>query len=554
MISGEDMIFLVFKANLRNFAEVYTAFSSGLDSQFGVDAAAEALLSRARRNPRSMQLIVALCSQNADPGADPSIPNADAESCGGYFALAMCLEHKSEELIVRGEGSTGIGRFLAQLERKGIIRELAFNRCVHQMIANPCHGNLDALAAVVVLGASMERDTKTFLDHFDIRARLNEANYQYLRHALVREGGRADEESSVSDEASVVEAEVSVSDDASSDSESESGLDGTINSGDSTKNNGEDKTGSVFTIRVASYNVLSPSLFKNPHRAKALENNTRLKVVQEKIKEEMRRNAVICLQEMTRLWMQRLLPIFEAADYGTVQGLYGYAANGYMGVILAWPRRRFDLIEALTQGVADSVCWDQVALSPVWREVQKRENCAVGALLKEKTRSSRQISVVTYHMPCLYGTDEKCQVMVAHAAMLMQIAQKFAKGGPLIVAGDFNAKPDSSIYQLLTDGGLPDFHPQLPPQPFPCSFFDTREKWRISGTFRPMRSAYGTALGKSPNLQTLLSRTMGRQTFSRPPSITFFSPIIGLIHRVRTFWHSGDRPMLLTASTLFRLS
>jgi hypothetical protein len=49
--------------------------------------------------------------------------------------------------------------------------------------------------------------------------------------------------------------------------------------------------------------------------------------------------------------------------------------------------------------------------------------------------------VVTYHMPCLFGSDEKCQVVAAHVALLMQAAQRFAQALPLVVAGDFNFKP-----------------------------------------------------------------------------------------------------------------
>jgi len=43
----------------------------------------------------------------------------------------------------------------------------------------------------------------------------------------------------------------------------------------------------------------------------------------------------------------------------------------------------------------------------------------------------------------MFGSDEKCQVMAAHVALLMQAAQRFAKELPLVVAGDFNIQPGS---------------------------------------------------------------------------------------------------------------
>ena len=56
------------------------------------------------------------------------------------------------------------------------------------------------------------------------------------------------------------------------------------------------------------------------------------------------------------------------------------------------------------------------------------------ARLKHK-RSGMSMVVADYHMPCLFGSDPKCQVMVAHAALLFQHAQAFAAGDPLVVAG-----------------------------------------------------------------------------------------------------------------------
>ena len=62
--------------------------------------------------------------------------------------------------------------------------------------------------------------------------------------------------------------------------------------------------------------------------------------------------------------------------------------------------------------------------------------------------SSTRFVVATYHMPCLFGSDEKCQTMVMHASWLLQYAQKWAGGLPLVVAGDFNLKPQDATYTV----------------------------------------------------------------------------------------------------------
>lgn len=45
-------------------------------------------------------------------------------------------------------------------------------------------------------------------------------------------------------------------------------------------------------------------------------------------------------------------------------------------------------------------------------------------------------------------------VMVTHCALSAQHIQKFAKNDPFVYVGDFNIKPDSSMYALLTEGTI----------------------------------------------------------------------------------------------------
>lgn len=44
--------------------------------------------------------------------------------------------------------------------------------------------------------------------------------------------------------------------------------------------------------------------------------------------------------------------------------------------------------------------------------------------------------------------------MVTHCALSAQHIQRFAKADPCVYVGDFNIKPGSSMYQLITEGDL----------------------------------------------------------------------------------------------------
>ncbi len=45
-------------------------------------------------------------------------------------------------------------------------------------------------------------------------------------------------------------------------------------------------------------------------------------------------------------------------------------------------------------------------------------------------------------------------VMVTHCALSAQHISKFAKNDPFVYVGDFNIKPGSSMYKLLTEGTI----------------------------------------------------------------------------------------------------
>jgi len=186
--------------------------------------------------------------------------------------------------------------------------------------------------------------------------------------------------------------------------------------------------------RVVSYNVLSSHLCEPDYyvhcKAEDLDPATRLARVKAALTPHMDKEAVICLQEVSVQWAGELTPFFESRGYTFVTGNYGQPFNGYMGVSLAWPRARFESEAVDIQRVADVKPWVPPPASPPpgplvrgWRalsqlwaapkkrfdvqhEAKRRHNFLVSARLRCR-RSGHVVSVSTYHMPCLFGSDPK---------------------------------------------------------------------------------------------------------------------------------------------------
>jgi endonuclease/exonuclease/phosphatase family metal-dependent hydrolase len=111
-------------------------------------------------------------------------------------------------------------------------------------------------------------------------------------------------------------------------------------------------------------------------------------------------------------------------------------------------------------------------------QAKGRMNIMLFARLKEVS-SGKVVCVGTYHMPCMFWLPS---VMVMHTALVSQRIKALAGNDPHVLAGDFNFKPDSSMYQLITEARLDESHPEYPDIP-------DWEPWRPTVP-QPMHSAY----------------------------------------------------------------
>lgn len=306
-------------------------------------------------------------------------------------------------------------------------------------------------------------------------------------------------------------------------------------------------------LRLVTYNVLSSHLCGADHYIKCkpedLDPPTRRKRVEAILSAQMDKEAVICLQEVSVQWVGDLTPFFEQKGYTFVTGNYGNPFNGYMGVALAWPTSRFSCEEMAITRVADTKAWPEgpkkekkpersqlvkalggawSSLKTVWKgpppkppfdvwwETKRRHNFMASAKLKDKA-SGATFAVSTYHMPCLFGSDEKVQVMTNHASLAAQQALRFAgEGTPCILAGDFNFKPGDAPYQLITKGTLPESDAHYPPPP------PHGDTWKPALP-KAMSSAYVMADGQEPEFTNLASNAWGGDAFCETLDYIFLS-------------------------------
>eukprot|EP01032_Pedospumella_encystans_P035228 gene35228-39848_t len=235
-------------------------------------------------------------------------------------------------------------------------------------------------------------------------------------------------------------------------------------------------------IKFTSYNVLSSHLSGENHftscKPMHLKAEYRLETLKAKLEKEVSDGAIISLQEVSHNWAGVLHAFFAARGYHMVTGLYGGKFNGYMGVAVAVPTAKYDIVDVDITRVADT---KRMARKPkpgfvqnifntfskfftrlgvqmgiiqpffdFWDNVTYRTNQMLCLRLKDKD-GGKPFVMGTYHMPCMF---KKPAVMVTHCALSAQHIQKFAKNDPFVYVGDFNIKPDSSMYALLTEGTI----------------------------------------------------------------------------------------------------
>mmetsp|Transcript_42449 Transcript_42449/g.133096 ORF Transcript_42449/g.133096 Transcript_42449/m.133096 type:complete len:383 (-) Transcript_42449:128-1276(-) len=283
----------------------------------------------------------------------------------------------------------------------------------------------------------------------------------------------------------------------------------------------------MMTVDLTTYNVLSSHLAGADHfRAcdpEHLKATNRYSTLMSRLREDIDKRSIICLQEVSQTWEGSLHRDFAKEGYYFITQLYGKPFNNYMGVGIAVPLDRYRIDDVNLARVSDTKRWprppDAVAASPLsnalgtfwsilrfpldairggrrgrrddrdcWDKAKYRFNVQVSVNLAD-AKTGEQFSVSTYHMPCMFRDPD---VMTIHCALSAQHAHRVAKGLPYVLAGDYNIKPTSEQYKMLVKDG--DMAPDNAAYPRPPA----HEPWRPALPEGPLRSAYLEANGEEP--------------------------------------------------------
>lgn len=286
-------------------------------------------------------------------------------------------------------------------------------------------------------------------------------------------------------------------------------------------------------VRVVSYNVLSSHLGSPSHftscQSEFLDPAYRYKKLCEKLDTETAKRSVICLQEVSTEWAGLLHVYFFAKKYHLITALYGGKFNGYMGVATAVPVDCFDIQGVNIKRISDTIAmpappplsfiqrilaffrklfWAPVETS--WDRSLWKNNQLIAVTLSPR-ESTSQFTIGNYHMPCDFRHP---QVMVTHSCLAAQYLQSLSSGSPHILTGDFNFKPSSTMYRIMTQGEVEKGNPELP------SAKGFNWKPAISP---PLRSAYAVANDCEPEF-TNYAQIRNEDPFVETLDYIFMSP------------------------------
>jgi mRNA deadenylase 3'-5' endonuclease subunit Ccr4 len=214
-------------------------------------------------------------------------------------------------------------------------------------------------------------------------------------------------------------------------------------------------------MRIVQYNILSTDLatkfYYTNTDTKYLQPEARWLLLKEKLLIEIENKSILCLQEVSLLWIEKLLPFFQNLNYYCQYNNYDWKDTGYMGIMIAYPNQYKleavkimnigDQIETRVKRISDELLLDDVSVKAI-----RKRNMLLCLRLRADSlmEDEKSFCIGTYHMPPEYKNQD---VATLHLVMCNHLMNKFAGNYKYILAGDFNFLPDSTLYHLITKGG-----------------------------------------------------------------------------------------------------
>tara|TARA_B100000424_G_scaffold269816_1_gene267622 strand:+ start:3989 stop:4939 length:951 start_codon:yes stop_codon:yes gene_type:complete len=297
--------------------------------------------------------------------------------------------------------------------------------------------------------------------------------------------------------------------------------------------------GNRIYIPIATYNVLSDvyaenSLF-NIANQDVTNFNKRLELFKIKFLRLIRKSYIICLQEVTKKFGDKIISFFFANNYNCVYDNYSGEYDGYMGVFIAFPNF-YKISNIVRKKISDDIPTDE---DEVWAIAKKKSNVSIGITLESKRM---KFCVVTYHMPCIFGANKNLPVMTIHLLALIKFAQNYSNNLPLILAGDFNFDPTKSLYNLVTEGYMNRYD----------NYYPKTLKKDLDFNIKKMRSAYKVIYNKELEFTTCAKKKDEKYVFKECIDYIWISDqwnvnnvIINAIHNLKNYYKDKDNKLIL---------
>ncbi|MBN3322203.1 PDE12 phosphodiesterase, partial [Atractosteus spatula] len=227
------------------------------------------------------------------------------------------------------------------------------------------------------------------------------------------------------------------------------------------------------TIRAVSYNILA-DIYAQTELSKtvlypycapyALELDYRQSLIK---KELAGYNAdIVCLQEVDKcVFADSLSPALDAFD---MDGVFRLKEKQHEGLATYFRRSKFELLsqhditlsEALLSDPLHRELLERVSTNPVLKEnVIQRSTTLQVTVLQSVKDVSRKLCVANTH---LYWHPKGGHIRLIQMAIALRHLSWVTSGPhpgiPLLFSGDFNSTPSTGMYQLVTQGAVPESH------------------------------------------------------------------------------------------------
>lgn len=225
-----------------------------------------------------------------------------------------------------------------------------------------------------------------------------------------------------------------------------------------------------FKVEVVQYNVLSDALCTPDmyiaSDADILTEKYRFDKLTEKLRIQILKHAIICLQEVSQNWIGKLHVFFKQFAYTFICTTYGHEKNGYMGVGIAYPPK-YGLDDCKIIRIGDTMPSPPIDVSlytrvmnmipwswiPFTAKVEQDHLVAAKskwnqAIILRLIDVDRTFVVATYHMPCDF---ERPAVMSYHVQYLIYAIKTFAgrDKSRMILCADMNIRPNTELYDTM---------------------------------------------------------------------------------------------------------